>query len=387
MSDAGLHHRFALRLKRTVEVFPASDGALYLMRGGGEAEFVIDRPAARERALLALLREGAGSAGELAGRLVDAGHEAAEPDVGASGDVLAGRGRRGERAGVAERLLGGEHADRYDRQLAYFADMAPGRAAELQLRLSRARVAIVGVGGLGTWTASALACAGIGHLVLVDDDRVDLSNLNRQLLYRRADVGRRKVEVAAEALGAFNPALAVTALARRVDGEAGAAAVVAGASFVVDTADSPPYAISRWLDAACVREGVPRISAGQFPPRVRIGPTYVPGRTGCLECQERAARRAFPLYDELADLRRGEPTVAATLGPASGLVGSVIGMEIVHFLTGLARPATLGAGVTIDLRDLSLEWEAVERDPECARCGATAAPAGGPPGDDPVPAA
>lgn len=362
------HLRFAVRLKRTVELFPASDGVLYLMRGGGEADFAIERPDERERAMIALLREGAGSASELAERLAGLGHRALVTDVEATLDELAGLGLLEEADGTAERLLGPERAARQDRQLAYFADMAPGRAAELQLRLAGARVAIVGVGGLGTWAAAALACAGVGHLLLVDDDRVELSNLNRQLLYRRADVGRRKVDVAAEALGAFDPALAVTALARRVDGEAAAHEVVAGAGFVVDTADSPPYAISRWLDAACVRAGTPRISAGQFPPRVRVGPTYVPGVTGCLECQERAARAEYPLYDELADLRRGEPAVAATLGPASGLVGSLIAMEVVHHLTGLAAPATLGAGMTIDLRDLSVAREEVARDPDCPRC-------------------
>jgi len=371
------HHRFALRLKRTVELFPASDGALYLMRGGGEADFIVDRAEPRELALLGLLREGAASAGDLAARLVERGHEADAPSVAETLDDLAALGLLEEPDGAAERLLGGEQAIRFDRQLAYFADMEPGGAAAAQLRLAQARVAIVGVGGLGTWTAAALACAGVGQLVLVDDDRVALSNLNRQLLYRRADVGRPKVEVAAEALAAFNPALAVTAIAARVDGVETAATAIAGAGFVVDTADSPPYAISRWLDAACVRAGTPRISAGQFPPRVRIGPTYVPGRTGCLECQERAARRAYPLYDELADLRRAEPAVAATLGPASGLVGSIIGMEILHHLTGLAPPATLGAGVTIDLRDLSLEWETVAHDSGCPRCGHL--------GADPVP--
>jgi bacteriocin biosynthesis cyclodehydratase domain-containing protein len=363
------HLRFEPRLKRTVEVFPASDGALYLMRGAGQAEFAIDHPDERERALLELLRGGGGSAAELAACLVAAGHDADETTVADTLDELAGLGLLEERRVAAEELLGTERAERYDRQLAYFADLAPGRAAEMQARLGAARVAIVGVGGLGTWAAAALACAGIGHLVLVDDDRVELSNLSRQLLYRRADVGRAKVAVAAEALTAFDPALEVTALARRVEGEASAAGVIDGAAFVVDTADSPPYQISRWLDAACLANGVPRISAGQFPPKVRIGPTYVPGRSGCLECQERAARRAYPLYDELADLRRGQPSTAATLGPASGLIGSLIAMEIIHHLTGLAAPATLGAGLTIDLRDLSTEWETVDRDPGCPRCG------------------
>jgi len=364
------HLRFALRLKRTVEVFPASDGAIYLLRGGGEADFAIERAEPRERALLGLLRDGADSAGELAARLVEQGHDADVASVAETLDDLAGLGLLEEADGAAERLLGSEQAARYDRQLAYFADLEPGGAAAAQLRLARARVAIVGVGGLGTWTAAALACAGVGRLVLVDDDRVDLSNLNRQLLYRRADVGRPKVEVAAEALTAFNPAITIVARRRRVDEPAAAAEIVEGADFVVETADWPPYELSRWLDAACRRHRIPRITAAQFPPYVRIGPAYLPGRPGCLECQERAARRAFPLYDRLQAHRRDRPETAATLGPASGIIGAALAMEVTHHLTGIATPATAGAGITIDLRDWSVQRDAIERDPGCRSCGA-----------------
>jgi bacteriocin biosynthesis cyclodehydratase domain-containing protein len=231
-------------------------------------------------------------------------------------------------------------------------------------------VTIVGVGGLGTWAAAGLASAGVGRLVLIDDDTIELSNLNRQVLYRRADVGRRKVDVAAEALGAFNPGLRIEPRPLRVDGPDRARAAAEGADFVVETADWPPFALSRWLHEACWPRGIPRMVAAQFPPRVRIGPTYLPGATGCLDCQERAARRDYPLYDALVAFRATRPAVAATLGPASGLIGTAIAMDVVHHLSGIAAPATAGIGLTIDLRDWSVERTAVERDPACPHCAA-----------------
>jgi molybdopterin-synthase adenylyltransferase len=144
---------------------------------------------------------------------------------------------------------------------------------------------------------------------------------------------------------------------------------------VIETADWPPFELSRWLDAACWPRGVPRIVAAQFPPHVRIGPTYVPGRTACLDCQERAARREYPLYDRLVAFRASRPAVAATLGPASGIIGTAIAMDVVHHLTGIAEPATAGSGLLLDLRDWSITRHPVERDPACRRCsGASHAP-------------
>ncbi|MGH2969024.1 MAG: HesA/MoeB/ThiF family protein, partial [Solirubrobacteraceae bacterium] len=217
--------------------------------------------------------------------------------------------------------------------------------------------------------AAALACSGVGHLTLVDDDRVQLSNLNRQFLYRRADVGRLKAEAAADALAGFDPELGLTVLAERVSGPADAERVVAGHDFVVELADWPPHELSRWLDAACWPAGIPRVSAAQFPPRMRIGPTYLRGRTPCLGCQEALARRDFPLYDELVAMRQARPVPAPTLGPASAMIGAAIAGDVVHHLTGIAEPATLGAALIVDLRDLSVRREPLESRPTCPRCG------------------
>jgi hypothetical protein len=98
------------------------------------------------------------------------------------------------------------------------------------------------------------------------------------------------------------------------------------------------------------------------------------GTTGCLACQERALRRDWPLYDRLAEFRAGRPVVAATLGPASAIIGTAIAMDVVHHLTGIASPATAGAGLTIDLRDWAVERAEIERDPDCPQCGTNPVP-------------
>lgn len=235
----------------------------------------------------------------------------------------------------------------------------------MQLALGGSTVVVLGAGGLGSWTMAGLACAGVGRIVAVDDDTVELANLNRQILYRTSDIGRRKVQVAGEALRALNPETEFVGIPRRVEGIADVCSIARDAHFVVCTADSPIHEIGRWVNEACLALGLPHISAGQFPPLVRIGPTFVPGRTACLACQELRIRREFTLYDELVAHRQRTAPVAATLGAASGLIGSLIAMEVIHWITGICTPATLGRGLVFDLRDFSTHWESVEPDSEC----------------------
>ena len=351
-----------VRLKPSVEAFPASTGDIYLLRGDGGGDVVLRQATPFARALVAALAEGKPLADDAETRDAVGTLEAA--------GVLA----ESSPAGGLSRA----DALRYDRQLHYFADQAtPDRAAvDMQGALDEATVAVLGAGGLGSWTMAGLACAGIGRIVVADDDTIELSNLNRQVLYRTADVGRPKVAVAREVLSGLNPGTSVVALRRRVECAADVRAIARGADFVVETADTPPHAIGRWVNKACLELGLPHISAGQFPPRIRVGPTFVPGRTACLACQERQIRREFGLYDELVEHRRRVTPVAATLGSASGVIGSLLAMEVIHWITGICEPATLGRGLVFDLRDFSTQWERVLPDPDCElRC---AGAAGGP---------
>lgn len=134
---------------------------------------------------------------------------------------------------------------RFDRQLRYFSDISTGpTASECQERLEGARVAVLGVGGLGGWSALALSCHGIGEMLLVDFDRVELNNLNRQVLYAEADIGRSKAQAAAERLGAFNSAMRIEVRDERLDSEAVVADAIEGADVVIDAVDWPPMTSS-----------------------------------------------------------------------------------------------------------------------------------------------
>ncbi|MEA2366168.1 MAG: sulfur-carrier protein adenylyltransferase/sulfurtransferase, partial [Thermoleophilaceae bacterium] len=241
-------------------------------------------------------------------------------------------------------------------------------APDCQLRLRESRVVVLGVGGLGSWAAISLACCGVGELTLIDGDTVELSNLNRQILFSEADIGLPKAYVAAAAIRRFNPGIRVLPVVRTLDTPAEIAGAVRGSSFVVDAADRPAHDIERWVNSACFEHGVPYITMSHFPPFARVGPLYVPGETGCFNCQERAYRQSYELYDHLVEQRRGSPSPAATLGPVCAFVGGQVALDVVHQLTGLCEPASKGSVRVFDTRTLTVSDEAVPRDPLCEVC-------------------
>jgi bacteriocin biosynthesis cyclodehydratase domain-containing protein len=349
------------RLKTTTEVLSSPGGDICLLRPSADSDLVIEGAGERDRELVAAL-DGLTPRAAL------------EADFGADSvsQILELLGAEGlvEDAGAYDALTERERG-RFDRQLRYFADVAPDglSAPECQLRLRDARVLVLGMGGLGSWAALSLACCGVGELTLVDGDEVELSNLNRQVLYTPEDIGRPKARVAAEAIVRFNPDVELIPVERTLGTAEEIARAVDGASLVVDAADRPAHDIERWVNAACFRHGVPYITMSHFPPFARVGPLYVPGETGCFNCQERAYRRSYELYDHIVEQRRATPSPAATLGPACALVGGQVALDVVHQLTGLCPPASKGRVRVFDTRTLEVSDEPVPRDPECEVCG------------------
>jgi bacteriocin biosynthesis cyclodehydratase domain-containing protein len=362
------------RLKRTTEQISSPDGDLYLMRPSAGSDIRIEKPDEEGRRLLAAL-DGEHTLEQLRERF---GEEAV-------GDLLSQLGELHvvEDGADDDRLVPGELA-RFDRQLRYFSDIGGTELtpSECQQRLREAKVAVLGVGGLGGWAAWALACCGVGEMWLIDGDRVEESNLNRQILYTEADLGLLKVEAAAARLRAFNSAMRTTATTRRLESQAEIAEFVAGADVVIDAADWPAHDIERWCNSACFEAGIPYITMSHFPPIARVGPLYVPGKTGCFACQETAYRRQYPLFDVAVEQRRAQPSPSATLGPACGMIGGQVGMEVLHLLTGLSEPSTLGVAHIYDLRTMEVEREPVVPEPDCPVCAhlLPAEPAGAPAG-------
>jgi bacteriocin biosynthesis cyclodehydratase domain-containing protein len=348
------------RIKRTTERIETPDGDIYLLRPSAGADIQIENPDPEGRELLDAL-DGSHGLGELEEHF---GEEAVR-------DLLAQLEELGLVEDAADDdLIPQGLKERFDRQIRYFSDITTGPTpSQCQARLASARIVVLGVGGLGGWSALSLACCGIGEMLLIDGDRVEESNLNRQVLYTEADVGRPKVEVAAERLGAFNSAMRLKTIPERLDGEEAVAATIEGYDIVIDAADWPAHEIEQWVNNACFAAEIPYITMSHFPPIARVGPLYVPGVTGCFACQVAAYRRSYPMFDIAIEQRRAKPSPAATLGPACGLIGSQVGLDIMHHLTGLAEPSTQGEGHIYDLRTMEVEREAVVPEPDCPVCG------------------
>ncbi|MCI4344890.1 MAG: ThiF family adenylyltransferase [Thermoplasmata archaeon] len=244
-----------------------------------------------------------------------------------------------ERGGARASRLPAAEADRYSRNLDYFSLVTLGTsrpAVSLQRQLRDARVTILGVGAIGSSTAESLAAAGVGHLRLYDPDLVETSNLNRQLLYRSADVGRPKVDVAAEHLRALNPHLRVTAERRQVEAPGDLPPLLQDCDLFVLGADRP-HEILLWTNDAAVASRTPWLENSYSGPRCAIA-LFVPGRTPCLRClqhQLASRQRAQGTLDG-ANLFP-EATDNAVIAPTAGIAGHYGALRALYFLTGLRR--------------------------------------------------
>jgi bacteriocin biosynthesis cyclodehydratase domain-containing protein len=349
------------RIKRTIEQLEMPDGDVYLLQASREATVQIAKPDEQERLLLAAL-DGEHTLEQL---YEEFGEDAVDDAISQLRQL-----EMIEDAADDDRLAPGE-LERFDRQLRYFSDIGGELTpADCQEKLREAKIAVLGVGGLGGWSAWALACTGVGEMWLVDGDEVEISNLNRQILYTESDLGLPKAESAAARLRAFNSEMRITAETRRLESQADIAEFIAGSDVVIDAADWPAHDIERWCNAACFEAGIPYITMAHFPPIARVGPLYVPGETGCYACQEAGWRREYPLLDAMIEQRRAKPSPAGTMGPACGLIGSHVALDLMHLLTGLAKPSAHGVEHIYDLRTMEVKRNPVVPEPDCPVCGA-----------------
>ncbi|MFF0725822.1 HesA/MoeB/ThiF family protein [Streptomyces sp. NPDC004134] len=308
---------------------------------------------------------------------VRARHEEVEPgDVTAALERLAAAGFLEDAAAPLPAQFSPREAERYSRGVPLLRWMDLGARAsawEAQLRLKEARVLVLGVGGTGGAAAWHLAASGVGHLHVVDDDRVELSNLNRQLLYAEADVGRRKAEAAVARLAGLNPDIRVTGEVRRVATAAELAALVVSSPpydvFVLG-ADGPPQ-IRRWANRACLAAGLPWVDGGYSGPLVTAG-IHRPGTGGCWEClHDQAIRRADLGLAQGAE----EPGASAHLpwNPANavtaGLSGALVAYGALALLTGippLEPGVRFGFNLMVPGDEVTVR---LPRRPDCPACG------------------
>jgi adenylyltransferase/sulfurtransferase len=244
--------------------------------------------------------------------------------------------------------------ERYQRHLSLTEIGASGQA-----RLKAARVLIVGAGGLGSPAALYLAAAGCGTLGLVDRDRVELSNLQRQVLFDSADLERPKAQAGSERLTALNPEIAIRAHALELNA-GNVRSVIADYDLVIDGSDR--LATRYLVNDACVLAAKPLVSAAihRFEGQIM---TYVPGAGPCYRC----------LFPQAADGLVANCAEAGVLGVLPGVLGTLQATEAIKLITGVGTPLT-GRLLTYDALSMRFEEFAVRRRRDCAVCGCAATP-------------
>ncbi len=249
------------------------------------------------------------------------------------------------------------YVERYARHIMLREIGGPG-----QKRLAEARVLIVGAGGLGGPAALYLAAAGVGLLRLVDDDHVSLSNLQRQVLFASADVGRPKVEAGLERLAALNPHIRLEGLAQRFDAHS-AGDLLRDIDVVLDGCDD--FATRFVVNEACHRAARPLVSGaiGRWEAQVGVF------ASGCTKGRPTTERN--PCYQCFVPAAPPQaPTCAAVgvVGALAGLAGSLMALEAVKLITAAGDPL-IGRLAIIDGLSGEARTVRLAPDPDCPVCG------------------
>jgi adenylyltransferase/sulfurtransferase len=245
-----------------------------------------------------------------------------------------------------------DELDRYARHI-----VLPQVGGIGQQRLKAASIAMIGAGGIGAGALPALSGAGIGRLTIIDGDTVDLSNLQRQPLYRTGDIGQPKAALAAAFVADRNPHVAITAIAQRVT-PANAEALLAGHDLILDGTDN--FATRLLVSDTATRLGIPLLSAAaqQFQGQVALFRGHETGRA-CYRCFVGDAFDADDC-DTCAEL--------GVLGALTATVGAFAALVAIRFIVGI----TPDAAAKLHLFDgASLTWRTLNltADPACRACG------------------
>ncbi len=234
---------------------------------------------------------------------------------------------------------------RYNRQL-----IIPDFGEEGQNKLKNAHATIVGVGGLGCASGTYLTAAGVGHITIVDFDIVELSDLNRQILYWEEDIGEKKVIVAQRKLSKLNPLVQITPVFTKIT-EDNVLGVINGAQVVLDGTDNVTTRLI--VNAACVKLKIPYIYAGVSRLRGMIT-TIIPGQTPCLAC-----------------LCPEGTSGLGVLGVTPAIIANLQALEAIKLLIG-RRPALAGKLLLFNGDDIKFQIYDIKKNENCPVCSPTA---------------
>jgi adenylyltransferase/sulfurtransferase len=247
--------------------------------------------------------------------------------------------------------LTSDQIERYSRQI-----LVPDLGGKAQIRLTQARVLVIGAGGLGSPAAFYLAAAGVGTVGIVDPDKVELSNLQRQILHGTSDIGRQKVDSARSTLARLNPDVDVKTYPLRF-AEDNAGEIAADYDFIVDGSDN--FDTKFLVNDCAVELGIAFSHAGIVRMQGQTI-TVIPGKSACYRCFFKAP----PPPEEILNCE-----AAGILGAVAGTLGTIQATEAVKYLAGFDTGLLTDRLLIYDAKNMKFRDLQVQRDPNCVSCG------------------
>lgn len=258
--------------------------------------------------------------------------------------------------------------ERYDRH-SLFYQLGDLDGIETQKILMTKKIALIGAGGIGNWVGLNLIGVGFKEIRIIDFDRVELTNLTRQVLFNENDLGSLKTEVAAKALQAKNTQTIVKPIEMKVTSEQNLLKVLKGIDFVILSADRPEK-IHDWVDEACQKLKIPYLNVGYRDGEGVVGPLTVPGTTSCYQCFKEKNSAPSTEVNACSDVQMmfENRYQAPSFGPLNALVSTVGSLEVIKYFTGLGQLCSLDTEISVNALTMQWRHHSYQRDPHCRHC-------------------
>ncbi len=269
-------------------------------------------------------------------------------------------------------LRGREDYIPYGRVIHFLEDYSESDEEMLEIweRVRNSRVVIIGLGAVGTWLAVNLAQSGVRNFVFIDNDKVELSNLHRQLLFYESDIGRQKTDVVKERLCFFEEDVSVDSYNMFL--EDGVLEKVSGkVDLVINCADKPSVdETSRIVGRFCMKKKIPHIVGGGYNLHLSlIGQTVIPYESACVNCFERQLVKINDIEGKRIKKLNIKNRKIGSFGPMCSLIASMVGMEAIKVLSGKIKPDNINRRGEFNIYDMGISYKDFDKLDDCEWCG------------------
>jgi len=265
-----------------------------------------------------------------------------------------------------------ESDPKYKRQLNFFKsfEYKDNYIINFQEKLKKAHIAILGLGGIGTWVLESLVRTGVGSFTLIDPDRVALSNLTRQAIYTMKDINNLKVNVAAYYSKKINNEVHIKKVKKYISSISGLVSIIKDVNLIINCSDQPDVMITNNLvSKASFKLNLPHILCGGYDGHLSfIGQTVLPYKTSCWNCyltNEKSNKRlnAFKPISVTQEAKEG-----GTLSPIAAITANIHVLEAIKTITGYAPPIMINTKGEIDFNSLQITYHHISKRRNCSLC-------------------